>query len=356
MFALRESPGERPGIQDTVVGMRILVLGGTRFLSHAVAADAVARGHEVVCAARGTSGAVPAGARLVTVDRDAAGGLDALRGEEFDAVVDVAIISHRWVVDALDALADTAAHWTFVSTGSVYADHSLMGTTEDAPLLPPIERHASLDDRDAQGPDLYGSIKVASENAVRDRLGDRAFIPRPGLITGPGDRSDRFGYWPARMWRGGQVVVPDTPDQPFQYVDVRDHAAWIVDAAERRLTGTYNTTGRSLRLGELFAGIAAAVRDAGGPEVELVAVAPERLTELGVQPWAGPTSLPCWLPDGYQALGASNVEPALAAGLRIRPLADATLGALDHERTLGLDRDRKAGLTPAEEAGVLDAL
>jgi nucleoside-diphosphate-sugar epimerase len=327
--------------------MRLLVLGGTIFVSYAVAAEAMRRGHEVVCAARGTSGKVPDGAKLVAVDRDLADGLEPLAGERFDAVVDVAKISYPWVARALDMLADNAGHWTFVSSISAYAD---LGSRENpgVRLFEPKQEHVG-EGEEITDPDLYGAIKVASENAVLERLGDRAFVVRPGLVTGPGDRSDRFGYWPARMSRGGRVVVPDTPDLPTQLIDVRDLATWIVDASERRLAGVYDAICPPAPLPEVLAEIA----DVVGSDVELVPVAPEVLEAAGVDTWAGPKSLPLWLPPSHYGMASIDASKPMAAGLTIRPLRDATLGALEHERFLGLDRPRKAGLTPAEEAEIL---
>jgi 2'-hydroxyisoflavone reductase len=324
---------------------RWLVLGGTRFLSHAVVAEALGRGHEVVCAARGESGPVPEGATLVVVDRDVPGSLDALRGERFDAVVDVARMSCTWVHDALAALGPTAGHWTFVSTINVYADAAAVGQGVDAPLVAPL---GSGDG--ASGPDVYGGLKVAGENAVRAAVGDRALVVRAGLICGPGDLSDRFGYWPARFARGGRAVVPDAPDQPMQIVDVRDLAAWLVGAGERGLTGTFDGSGPRTTLGTLLDEIAAAV---GAPDLERVPVAPAVLAAAGVGPWAGPRSLPLWLPASHAGIGARDTAPAAAAGLRCRPAGDTARAALDHERALGLARERRAGLAPADEAALL---
>ncbi|HVK25137.1 MAG TPA: epimerase, partial [Actinokineospora sp.] len=244
--------------------MRLLVLGGTRFLSHAVAADAVARGHDVTCAARGSSGQVPTGARLVRVDRDADNGLDALTGD-FDAVVDVARISFSWVRRALDTLAGRVGHWSFVSSISVYASPDTLSDE----LLPPRE----IDDE----PESYGQIKVACENAILEAFPD-AFIARAGLITGPGDLSDRFGYWPARMSRGGRVAVPDA-DHPIGHIDVRDAAAWLVDVAEGQVKGTFDVTGPAVPLSSLLRDIATDF------DVELVPVAEATLAEHGVGPW-----------------------------------------------------------------------
>lgn len=327
---------------------RWLILGGTRFLSRAVAAEALARGHEVVCAARGESGPVPDGASLVVVDRDSPAALDALRGERFDAVVDVATMSWTWVRDALDALGAAAGHWTFVSTVNVYADPAAVGQGTDAALLEPLR--AGADPNPDRDPDAYGAIKVASEEAVRDAVGDRALVVRAGLICGPGDRSDRFGYWPLRFARGGRTVVPDAPDQPTQIVDVRDLAAWIVDSGERGLTGTFDGSGPRSTLGAVLDEVAAAV---GAPDLQRVPVAPDALAAAGVQPWAGPASLPLWLPDDHTGIASRDTAPAAAAGLRCRPIADTARAALDHERTLGETRTRGAGLTPEQESPLL---
>ncbi|MDH6112895.1 2'-hydroxyisoflavone reductase [Kitasatospora sp. MAP12-15] len=330
--------------------MRMLVLGGTAFLSHTVAAEAVRRGHEVVCAARGTSGSVPEGATLVTIDRNAPDGLDPLAGQKFDAVVDVATMSYPWVRDALAAVGAQAGHWTFVSSINVYADSVATGQNEQAALHEPATSGADAEER-IQHPHLYGGIKVASENAVREAVGDRALIVRSGLIVGPGDVSDRFGYWAARISQGGRVVVPDSLAQPTQYVDVRDLAAWIVDAGEQGITGTYNGVGPTVPFGELLAAVVAAVGPAG---TELVPVSSERLEQAEVQVWRGDRSLPLWVPPEDYGFMAHDHSGAAAAGLRHRPFAEVVQDVLAYERELGLHRERKAGLLPADEAALLE--
>ncbi|MDT7748478.1 MAG: hypothetical protein QOD96_2140 [Pseudonocardiales bacterium] len=397
--------------------MRILVLGGTVFLSHAVAVEALARGHRVSCLARGVSGSVPAGARLLVADRDSPGALAAaVGGESFDAVVDVATMSLPWVSEALAALAGSVAHWTFISSINVYADKATPGQGVDAPLLSPYVSSAGAATPDVD-PDLYGAAKVASENAVLSALGERAFVVRAGLLVGPGDPHDRFGYWPARFSRGGRAIVPDALDQPLQYLDVRDLAAWVVSAAERGLGGVFDGAGPRRTLGEVLRGIASAVgglppdvpaadglppdapgvgglpREAsavgglpgeaepdapepdapepdapepggpavGGPEggapaLELVAASPSALLDAGVTPWAGPRSLPLWLPPTHHGFLSRDTSPALAAGLTARPLAASASDALAYERSLGLDRPRLAGLSAADEADLLTRL
>src|SRR5262245_19332761 len=126
--------------------MRMLVFVGTLFVSRALAVEAVERGHELVCAARGVSGAVPEGAALLRVDRDDPHGLPSLAGEAFDAVVETAIMSHRWVADALGVLADRAGHWTFVSSISVYAAHATRWLGVHVAVHPPAAVDAPLAD------------------------------------------------------------------------------------------------------------------------------------------------------------------------------------------------------------------
>jgi 2'-hydroxyisoflavone reductase len=318
--------------------MRLLVLGGTVFLGHAIAAEAVRRGHDVTCAARGSTNGAPA--RLVKVDRDDPDGLAPLAGERFDAVVDVAKISYPHVQRAVEAI--KTDHWTFVSSISVYAEHRTGGI--DDPIYEPL-----LEQGTSATMDSYGAIKVASENAVRDVWDESAFIIRSGLITGRGDVSDRFGYWPARLAGTGRAVMPDVPDQPTHHLDVEDLASWIVSGAEQRLGGTFNAAGLPIAFGSLLEQI----REVAGGDVELVPVSEAKLTELDVRPWSGPRSLPLWVPGEHILKDNWDVQPAIDASLRLRSVADATLGALEYERSLGLDRPRRAGLTPAEEAEVL---
>ncbi|ONI72988.1 hypothetical protein ALI144C_44300 [Actinosynnema sp. ALI-1.44] len=321
--------------------MRLLVLGGTAFLGRAIAAAAVRRGHDVTCAARGSSGDAPA--PLIKLDRDDPDGLAPLRGERFDAVVDVAKISYPHVRRAVDEI--EAGHWTFVSSISAYEQFRTGGV--DDPVFDPVYEQGT-----AQTMDSYGAIKVASENAVRDVYGENAFIVRAGLITGRGDVSDRFGYWPARLSGDGQAVVPDAPDQATHHVDVEDLAAWVVGGAERRVGGTFNASGLPVPLGELLARIKAAV----GGDAEIVPVGEQQLIDLEVGWWSGPRSLPLWIPNGH-IIGANwDVRPAIDAGLKFRSVEEAALSALEHERELGLARPRKAGLTRGEEAHILGAV
>ncbi len=320
--------------------MRLLVLGGTIFLSRAVAADAVARGHDVTCAARGQSGSVPEGARHVVLDREAPD-WSALEGE-WDAVVDVSR-SPIWVTAALDVLVDRIPHWTFVSSISVYADQSTPGGSQDTlPLLPPITEEVEQDT-----PETYGSSKVGCEQAVQLRAPEWLVV-RPGLIVGPGDPSGRFTYWPARLAEGGEVLAPESPDRGTQAIDVRDLAAWIVTGAEQRLTGVYDATGPVMRLGDMVDEVVAAV----GGEATLVWATADFLVERNVAYWSGPRSLPLWLPEDSRGMTAHDVSAAFAAGLSVRPIGETAIDTLTWARSE--DDVPLTGLSRAEEQDLLD--
>lgn len=304
--------------------MRILVLGGTLFLSHAVAAEAVARGHDVTCAARGRSGSVPEGAALVHLDRAQreSSGPDwpALTERRWDAVVDVAR-RPSWVRDAVDALAEHASSWVFVSTCSVYADHTTPGQrAEDATLLPAAG--PEVDETDMAN---YGELKVACEEIVQRRFEGSELVVRPGLIVGPGDPSGRFAYWPHRMTESATVVAPGEPNDAVQVVDVRDLGRWLVDAAERGLQGVFDAVGPVTGRGDLLAAVAAGV----GADPRLVWVPQEFLLAHDVEPWMGPRSLPLWLPTPeYAGLMAHDVTPTLKAGLVVRPVEETARDTL----------------------------
>src|SRR5213083_360295 len=263
--------------------MRLLILGGTQFLGRAIAAHACAMGHDVTCAARGVAGAAPDGARFIRVDRDDLDGLAPLAREAFDAVVDVSRHPGQ-VRRAVAALKHRVAHWTFVSTVTVYADNRTPGQRADTapvrtPTAPDIERSTE---------ETYGAAKVACEQAV----GDDAFICRAGLIVGPEDPTGRFTYWPVRLARGGEVLAPGAPEDTVQFIDARDLAQWIVHAAQSGLTGVYDGIGPTRTRGELLAECAAAL----GSSCTFTWVNRAFLEEHDVRRWAGPRSLPLWLP------------------------------------------------------------
>ena len=298
--------------------MDLLLFGGTRFLGRHLAAAALAAGHRVTLFHRGRTGAeLHPGAERILGDRD--GGLAALAGRRWDAVVDLCGYVPRVVGASAGVLREAAGHFTFVSSISAYAMPFTHGADESHALAtladPAVEEVTG---------ETYGGLKAACERAARDGFGNaRVLVVRPGLIVGPHDPTDRFPYWPRRLTRGGEVLAPGVPELPVQVIDVRDLAAWMLALVERGVTGAFNAVGpaETLTLRSCLERIATALGAA--PQVTWVDEA--FLLARGVEPWMG---LPLWVTG--EDIGHSTVSGARAreAGLRFRPLEDTARDTL----------------------------
>ena len=321
--------------------MRILILGGTRFLGRAITEAAIGRGDSVTLFNRGTTspGLYP-GIETVTGDRTA--DLSAVAGRKWDAVIDVAGYTPAVVRFSAEAFAGTAGRYAFVSTCSVYADQSSReGQLEDAPLA---ELSPDLPDY----PDNYGANKALCEAVVRETFGDRALIGRPGMITGPYDPTDRFAYWPRRMARGGKVLAPGAPCDLVQFIDARDVAAWITDGVHYDRRGTFNLAGNPMPIMQFLEECRAATFS----DAELTWVSSARLLAAGAEPWMG---VPMWIGDPALASGINNVDNtrAVAAGLTLRPVAETIRDTLTWDIARGGPEPGKEGLTAEEEKRLL---
>lgn len=314
------------------------MLGGTGWLGSEIAREAVAQGAEVVCLARGESGPAPDGAQLVRADRRAAGAYDQLMGP-WDDVIELSY-DPDLVISALEALGDKTEHWTLISSVSVYAHNNEPYADETATLVEP---------RDLTE---YPDAKVAAELASAARNGDRLLIARPGLIVGPGDPTDRFGYWPARLHRGGRVLTPSFANRLVQVIDVADLAQWVVQAGTDHLTATVNAVGTIHTMEHFFAATGAVTHFQG----EFVIASDETLRTHNVGYWAGPRSLPLWLPEEDIAFAQRNGSAYLASGGSSRPIRETISRVLIDEIERGGDRPRRSGLSTDEEAAVLNEL
>jgi len=320
--------------------MRLLILGGTQFLGRAIAARAFAMGHDVTCAARGITGTVPSGVGFIRVDRNEPDGLAPLAGREFDAVVDVSRHPGQ-VRRAVAALKQHVGHWSFISTVSVYADNRTPGQRADtAPLRAPIALEIEHSTEET-----YGAAKVACEQAI----GEDGFICRAGLIAGPEDPTGRFTYWPTRLDRGGEVLVAGTPDDAFQFIDVRDLARWIVHAAQTRLAGCFDAIGPSYTRGRFLAECAEAL----GSSCTFTWVDRAFLENQDIRRWSGPRSLPLWLPlPEFAGFNTRDTSPARDCGLTVRTLSGTARDTLAWAQTAAAP---VTGLTAAEESTALKA-
>jgi 2'-hydroxyisoflavone reductase len=331
--------------------MRLLVLGGTAWLGGCIASTAAVSGHQVTCLARGQSGAVPDGATWVTADRTQPGAYDRVSNQDWDVVMDVSSQPGQ-VKSAVAALAGRTGFYVYVSTCSVYADNATLGQDESGALLP------SLDGDVMESVQTYGQAKVACEQHVWRAFGpEHALIARAGLIGGPGDTSDRTGYWPLRFARpaakNGAVLVPDAPQNGTQVIDVRDLAEWLLAASTRSVAGIFNTTGATVPLSQHI-DVARTVSGHTGPVVRADS---QWLLHQGVQEWAGARSLPLWVADpDWQGFGTRDSSKARAAGLRTRPLEQTLSDTLAWELTRDHGDARKAGLTDDDERALLETL
>jgi nucleoside-diphosphate-sugar epimerase len=308
-------------------------------------------GHQVTCLARGVSGAVPDGAARVTADRTQPGAYQEVSDQYWDVVIDVSSQPGQ-VKNAIAALADSAGFYAYVSTCSVYSDNATPGQDENGPLLEPLDGDVM------ESVQTYGQAKVACEQHVRQGFGpERALIARAGLIGGPGDTSDRTGYWPLRFARpaahDGAVLVPDGPQNTTQVIDVRDLTAWLLDASTRGVAGIFNAVGETLPLSKHID----AARTVAGHTGPVVRADPQWLMDQGVQQWMGARSLPLWVADpDWLGFGSRNNAKARAAGLRTRPLEQTLSDTLDWELTRDHGEARRAGLTDDDERALLKAL
>jgi 2'-hydroxyisoflavone reductase len=342
--------------------LKLLVLGGTRFLGRHLVDEALRRGHAVTLLHRGLSGpGLFAGAEHRIADRN--GDLAAaLHGGPWDVAIDTSAYVPRHVASLAAALAGRVGRYQLVSTVSVYAEDAPAPLAEDSPRA----RLAGPATEAVTG-ETYGALKALCEDAAGQAFGaGRCLIVRPGLIVGPHDPTGRFSWWVRRFLRaaavGGEVLAPGDPDAPVQVIDARDLAAWMLDQAEAGGHGTFNLAGPVG--GTTMGALLETARAQLSPAARLTWLSEATLLEAGVSPW---TDLPLWLPAAQAALHRTAIGRAVAAGLATRPLAEtlrdtaAWLATLPGDETVmpatppGGPPRPQPGLPAATEAALLAA-
>lgn len=318
---------------------QVLVLGGTGWLSGRIARRWRDAGAHVTCLARGGR-PVPEGTVLLRGDRDDPAVYDRPGEQHWDEVVDISSRA-RHVREAVAALGDSTAHWTYVSSMSAYSDDTTVGLDESGRLHEPAQEGDEYE---------YGAEKVAAERAVGS-LGERAFIVRPGLIVGEGDPSDRFGYWAAAFDRAGSdpVLVPALAGRYTQVIDVDDVADLLVRGSRH---GIVNAIGDARPLVDVLSRIRSATDHNG----ELLEASDEWLRRHDVDYWMGERSLPLWLPADMPGFARRDNAAYKASGGRLTPIDETIRRVLQDERARGLDRVRRAGLTRTEEQELIGQL
>jgi nucleoside-diphosphate-sugar epimerase len=288
--------------------MRLLVLGGTRFVGRAIVADAVARGHDVLVVSRGESGVPEGEVQWLRADRTDAAALRSLAEHRWDGVIDTWSGDAHVVEESTVLLKDAAEWYGYVSSRSVYRWPIPLGADERAPVVEP----------DDDNP--YAVAKRAAEVAVETTFAGRSLLARAGLVLGPHEDVGRLTWWLARAADGGQMVAPAPPDRVWQYVDARDLARFLLDAVENSRTGVYNVvcpTTHGVTTQRLLDACVAAT----GNRAELVWVEPDVLARAGVAEWE---HLPGWLALSSEAAGLHDcdVTAALDDGLICRPVEE----------------------------------
>lgn len=338
--------------------LRILILGGTGFLGPHMVRYARMRGHTVTLFNRGRTNThlFPEVEKLVG-DRD--GQLGALEGGTWDVVLDNSGYVPRHVRDSAQLLKDASDFYLFTSTAGVYASwYGADGGMKAAPGEPEWPEGGTTEDDptvvlpEPESEDVgqwYGHLKVLCEEAVREAYGDdRCVITRPGLIVGPEDTTDRFTYYPVRLDRGGEVIAFGAPDDPVQYIDARDLAAWSIRLCEERVSGTYNAVAPlgGMRMGDLLEGMRSAI----GASVNFTWVPGAFLAGQGVPEF----SLPPWTNQDGPFAGATSfrADRAFAAGLTSRPLAETTVDTLEWWKSL--PQERREGMRAGLRGGDLE--
>jgi 2'-hydroxyisoflavone reductase len=324
-----------------------LVLGGTKFLGRHVALAARERGCEVTLLNRGTTNpalfADDAGVTRLTGDRTTADGLAMLAGRRWSAVIDTCGYLPAVVRASAQALREAAPVYLFVSSISVYGDFAA-GPADEATPVEALHDPAVVE----VGKDTYGPLKAACEAVVREAVGavgGRAIVVRPGLIAGPDDPTDRFTYWVRRGAAGGEALAPGDGRRLVQAIDVRDLAAWMVDACLRAggpIEGTFNATGEPTSFGELLAACRAG-------STAWVWASEAFLEAQDVAPWS---ELPLWLPGADQRVPTAR---ARAAGLVTRPIAETVAATRAFDAAPGRPATLAAGLSEGREQALLRA-
>lgn len=323
----------------TGVWVKLLVIGGTRFVGRAFVEQAVDHGHEVAVFHRSVS--EPDGfpdVEHLHGDRD--GQLGLLRGREWDAVLDTCAYVPRAVREAGAVLRDVAGHYTLVSTLSVHPDDMPAGATEEtATFQPPFPQTETVT------VESYGPLKVACEQEARAAFGDRCLIIRPGYIVGPHDPSDRFTFYLRRAAAGGEMAAPGPPDAPLQVVDVRDLAAFMLGRIEAGDGEVYGVVGPGEPV--VMREALETARDAAAAGTTFTWISEEFLTASGdqAQEW-----FPLWEPE-FPGVHSYDAAKAVAAGLHHRPFAETVADTLawDAERgypplSTGLSREKETEL------------
>jgi 2'-hydroxyisoflavone reductase len=320
--------------------LRVLILGGTTFLGPHLVQELQEKGHEITLFNRGTQSTDFLNVEQLHGNRD--GNLEALKGKNWDAVIDTSGTLPRLVGDSSKILADSTKHYTFISSVGVYQDFHQQQIDESYPVAKlEDEKNEEITEK------TYAGLKAACEKIVSEYFPNSCLIIRPGLIVGPLDPTERFTYWPLRVKEGGEILAPASPDKLLQFIDVRDLVKWIVAMIEQKAVGIYNATGPEAPV--TFEQVLRTCQS--DKDSSITWVGEDFLIKHHIQDW---TEIPLWLSSKRNMPGFLNVsiDKALQAGLTFRPLFETVNAIIDWDKIRG-SKSGKIGLNPEKEQALL---
>ena len=340
--------------------MKILIIGGTKFLGRHLIDAAQSRGHEITLFNRGTKYADDAPENVEQIHGNRNLDLEKLVGRTWDVCVDTCGYLPQTVELSAKFLRDSVRQYIFISSISAYAGFREKNSDESAPLaeltMEQREAFEKIDPRaELTAPvlgEMYGALKVLCEREVEKAFSGRALVVRSGLIVGEYDWTDRFTYWVMRVGKGGKVLAPGAPERFVQFIDGRDLALWIVKAAEENTNGIFNVTGKPFDL--TFGRLLEEIKTVTNSDAEFVWAPEEFLKRENVAPWS---EMPLYLYESdadSKGFLSANVDRALEKGLEFRPLRDTIQATFDWRKSI--ENELKAGISAEREAGLLEKL
>jgi len=335
--------------------MKLLIIGGTKFLGRHLIAAAQGGGHEVTLFNRGRHSTENFGG-VEQIQGDRHSDLDKLSGRNWDAVIDTCGYLPQSVKASAEALKDAAGLYVFVSSISAYADYSRLDFDETATLAElndeQAEKAAAIDPKsELTGPvlgEMYGALKVLCEREAEKAMPGRVLQVRSGLIVGSFDPTDRFTYWVMRVAKGGEVLAPGAPNRFVQLIDARDLSEWIIKIIEQNAAGIYNVTGKPFEL--TMQAMLEEIKKTSESDARFTWVSEEFLNQENVGAWG---EMPLYLPESSEEMKgflAANVDKALQTGLEFRPLRETIRDTLNWRKTktdelkAGIDAEREKEL------------
>ena len=326
--------------------LKILILGGTSFLGPHQIAYAIKRGHRVSTFTRGKT--IPkihpdVFSQVEQLVGDREDNLEALKNRKWDVVIDNSGRKTKWTQDTARLLVDHVDLYMYTSSLSVYYPFVGKDFTENRSLVTEIPDDVSEQEKPTYE---YGVMKATSELATLNTFGpERSVIVRPSLIVGPGDRTDRFPYWLARLEKGGEIIIPGKRDEVVQYIDVRDLAEWMIRLLENRAVGIFNGSGPGFKMttNAFVHGVHASFNSpVNYTQIDDVSFL-QKNGIIGLQPWV------IQLPQ-YAGMSKSDNSKAIAADLRFRSLSDTVWATREWWYSDAVTQERRNNILTGEQS------